>query len=165
MPTVEVFAPSWCPAYVEHDDEPEACRFAADVDWLAAHGIAVVRATLSEQPGRFVEHDAVRFLMNVLGPSVLPVVLVDGFMRSHASYPTREQLAAWAGVEAELAEERAETALAHPHHVNGSGTAPASDVGATERGTTALDAVAALERFVSVTTVPVPLHEPVLQES
>ena len=100
-------------AGVPHDDEPEACHFAADVEWLAAHGVTVVRATLSEQPGRFVEHDAVRFLMNVLGPAVLPVVLVDGFMRWHGSFPTRDQLAAWAGVDAELAAERAEAAVVH----------------------------------------------------
>ncbi len=173
MPTVEVFAPTWCPAaYVEHDDEPEACRFAADVEWLAAHGVPVVRATLSDQPGRFVEHDAVRFLMNVFGPAVLPVVLVDGFMRSHGTYPTRDQLAAWADVEPALAEERAHAALVHEsaHHEAPEHSAAASDEGHTEEDTLVRDAVAALERFViggsaadASVPEPAPTHLPVAQ--
>ncbi|WP_199421679.1 arsenic metallochaperone ArsD family protein [Actinotalea solisilvae] len=160
MTTVEVFAPTWCPAaYVQHDDEPEACHFAADVEWLAAHGVTVVRATLSEQPGRFVEHDAVRFLMNVLGPAVLPVVLVDGFMRWHGSFPTRDQLAAWAGVDAELAAERAEAAVVHEQQA-ASEASPAAATGPATAASgvpaasgvleaVARDAVAALDRFVT----------------
>ncbi|MBX9244107.1 arsenic metallochaperone ArsD family protein [Actinotalea ferrariae] len=152
MTTVEVFAPTWCPAaYVEHDDEPEACHFAADVEWLAAHGVDVVRATLSGQPGRFVEHDAVRFLMNVLGPAVLPVVLVDGRMRWHGSYPTREQLAEWGGVQEQLARERAETALAvdlHPTRPDtGAETLAPADVEGDPRV-----AIAALGAFVAGVT-------------
>ena len=108
MTTLEVFAPTWCTAsYVEHDGETEACRFAADVEWLRAHGVEVVQIALCDEPGRFVEHDAVRFLMNVLGPEVLPVILVDGLMRSHGTYPSRETLATWAGVEPELELEHA----------------------------------------------------------
>ena len=104
MTTFEIFAPRWCSAsYLEHDGETEACRFATDVEWLVARGVPVVRATLSEHPGRFVEHDAVRFLMNLMGADVLPVILVDGVMRSHGTYPPRETLAAWAGVELEEA--------------------------------------------------------------
>lgn len=150
MTTVEVFAPTWCPAaYVPHEDEPEACHFAADVDWLAAHGVTVVRATLSEQPGRFVEHDAVRFLMNVLGPAVLPLVMVDGFLRWHGSFPTRDQLAAWTGVESELAAERVEVAMAAGSSTPGTDGRPAPSAqapGVLEAA--ARDAVAALDRFV-----------------
>lgn len=175
MTTLEVFAPSWCPAaYLEHDDEPEACRFAADVEWLAAHGVQVDRATLSDQPGRFVEHDAVRFLMNVLGPAVLPVVLVDGLMRWHGSYPSREQLAEWGGVQEELARERAETALATELHPLPDGTAAGTHTpDGAEDG--AHQAIAALGDFVAGvtardpsvpygTSAPVRAHvEPVLQ--
>ena len=102
MSTLEVFAPTWCTASYVHDGESEACRFAADVEWLQAHGVPVDHATLAEEPGRFVAHDAVRFLMNVLGADVLPVILVDGLMRSHGTYPSREKLAEWLGVDLEL---------------------------------------------------------------
>ena len=112
MSTLEVFAPTWCTASDVHDGESEACRFAADVEWLRAHGVPVVQATLDEAPGRFVEHDAVRFLMNVLGADVLPVILVDGLMRSHGTYPSRETLAEWAGVDLEL--EHAESPIGLP---------------------------------------------------
>lgn len=113
MMTLEVFAPRWCTAsYVEHDGEAEACRFTADVEWLQAHGVPVVLATLTGEPGRFVEHDAVRFLMNLMGTDVLPVILVDGVMRSHGTYPSRETLASWAGVEIELEDQSAHLPLA-----------------------------------------------------
>ena len=99
MTTLEVFAPDWCTApHVAQDSDPEACRFARDVEWLRARGVEVRLATLTRSAARFVEHDAVRFLMNVLGRDVLPVLLVDGVMRSHRTYPTREQLAGWTGV-------------------------------------------------------------------
>lgn len=100
MRPVEVFSPAWChTSFGPHDGVSDACRFAADVDWLAAQGVAVRRSTLTEAPARFVEHDAIRLLMNVFGPRVLPVVLVDGVMRWHGTYPTREQLAAWSEVD------------------------------------------------------------------
>lgn len=115
MTTLEVFAPTWCTAsFVEHDGETEACRFAADLEWLRGHAVEVVHVALCDEPGRFVEHDAVRFLMNVLGPEVLPVILVDGLMRSHGTYPSRETLAGWAGVDLELELEHADAPIGLP---------------------------------------------------
>jgi predicted nucleic acid-binding Zn ribbon protein len=63
----------------------------------------VTVTTLTDEPARFVEHDAVRFLMNVLGREVLPVVLVDGVMRAHRICPDREQLAGWVGLDHHVA--------------------------------------------------------------
>lgn len=105
MTTLEVFAPLTCalPHEVAVGDDEAACRLTVDLQWLADQGVPVTHATLSDEPGRFVERDAVRFLMTILGTDVLPVILVDGVMRSHGTYPPRETLAAWAGVELEEA--------------------------------------------------------------
>lgn len=101
MTTIEVFAPLTCalPHDVAVGDDEAACRLTLDLQWLADQGVPVTHATLSDEPGRFVEHDAVRFLMTILGTDVLPVILVDGLIRSHGRYPDRDELAAWAGVE------------------------------------------------------------------
>lgn len=100
MTTLEVFAPDSCalPHEVAVGEDEAACRLTVDLQWLAEHGVRVSRATLLDQPGRFVEHDAVRFLMTILGHDVLPVILVDGLIRSHGRYPDRDELAGWTGV-------------------------------------------------------------------
>jgi hypothetical protein len=117
MSTLEVFAPRLCSvAFVHRDEEPEGCRLAADLEWVAAHGVVVRPVTLTEHPKSFVEHDAVRFLMNVLGADALPIVLVDGLIRSHGTYPDREQLAAWAGLEGELEQDVVEVTFLHSTH-------------------------------------------------
>lgn len=104
MTTLEVFAPLTCarPHEVAVGDDEAACRLTVDLQWLTDQGVAVTHASLSEEPGRFVEHDAVRFLMTILGTDVLPVILVDGLIRSHGRYPDRRELAAWAGLDAEV---------------------------------------------------------------
>lgn len=104
MTTIEVFAPLTCarPHEVAVGDDEAACRLTVDLQWLTDQGVPVTHATLSDEPGRFVEHDAVRFLMTILGTDVLPVILVDGLIRSHGRYPDRRELAAWAGLDAEV---------------------------------------------------------------
>lgn len=101
MTTLEVFAPLTCalPHEVAVGDDEAACRLTVDLQWLADQGVPVTHATLSDEPGRFVERDAVRFLMTILGTDVLPVILVDGLLRSHGRYPDRDELAAWTGVD------------------------------------------------------------------
>lgn len=103
MTTLEVFAPVSCalPHEVAVGEDEAVCRLTVDLEWLAGRGVRVTRATLSDQPGRFVEHDAVRFLMTILGAEVLPVILVDGLIRSHGRYPDRDELASWTGVDPE----------------------------------------------------------------
>jgi arsenite-transporting ATPase len=104
MTTLEVFAPLTCalPHEVAVGDDEAACRLTVDLQWLADQGVSVTHASLSDEPGRFVEHDAVRFLMTILGTDVLPVILVDGLIRSHGRYPDRRELAGWAGLDAEV---------------------------------------------------------------
>jgi hypothetical protein len=72
-------------------------RFAADVDWLQKQGVRVERFNLSQQPGAFAETTVVKEAL-ARGTEVLPLVLVGDRIAVEGSYPSRETLAALAGV-------------------------------------------------------------------
>lgn len=99
MVKVEVFDPAMCcsTGVCGTDVDPTLSRFAADLDWLAAQGVAVERATLSQEPGKFVTNEAVRAALESSGTDALPAIVVDGALRSTGQYPDRDALAAWAG--------------------------------------------------------------------
>jgi hypothetical protein len=78
--------------------DPELARFSADLEWLRAQGVTVARFNLSQQPGAFVEHEPVNAALQARGNAVLPLVLVDGRVAVEGAYPSRETLAALAGV-------------------------------------------------------------------
>lgn len=99
---LEVFDPAMCCSTGVCGPNPNAALapFASDLDWLAAQGVEVRRYNLGQEPGAFVEHQAVGALLREQGEAVLPVVMVDGAVRSTARYPARAELAAWAGLAA-----------------------------------------------------------------
>jgi AhpD family alkylhydroperoxidase len=80
--------------------DPELVRFAADLDWLKAQGVEIERFNLSQQPFDFTGDPEVNAALQAGGVDVLPIVKVGGRIQSQGCYPTREQLAAWAEVEA-----------------------------------------------------------------
>jgi hypothetical protein len=100
MATVEVFDPAMCCSTGVCGPlvDPALVRFAADLEWLSAQGATVVRATLSQQPERFVATEAVRVALAEQGEKALPAVVVDGHLQATGRYPGRAELAAWAGV-------------------------------------------------------------------
>ena len=100
MAKVEIFDPAMCcsTGVCGTDVDPTLSRFAADVDWLATQGVTVSRATLAQEPGKFVANLPVRNALEVIGTGALPAIVVDGVLKSTGAYPAREQLAAWAGV-------------------------------------------------------------------
>lgn len=100
MVTVEIFDPAMCcsTGVCGTDVDPTLSRFAADVAWLAGQGVAVERATLAQEPGKFVANAAVQKALEVVGTAALPAVVVDGVLKSTGAYPARDELAMWAGV-------------------------------------------------------------------
>lgn len=100
MPTLRVFDPAMCCAtgVCGPTSDPELARFAADLDWLQKQGVKVERYNLSSQPGAFAETAAVRDALAAGGTEVLPLVLVGDTVMYEGSYPTRETLAALAGL-------------------------------------------------------------------
>ena len=100
MITVRVFDPAMCcssgicgPAV-----DPQLARFAADLDWLKGQGVSVERFNLAQQPGAFAEDAAVRSALETKGEAGLPLVRVNDEVKSSGEYPSRAQLAAWAGL-------------------------------------------------------------------
>jgi hypothetical protein len=99
MPTIRVFDPAMCcsTGVCGPTSDPELARFAADVDWLQKQGVAVERFNLSSQPAAFAENALVQEAL-LRGIEVLPLVLVDDRVAVEGAYPSRETLAALAGV-------------------------------------------------------------------
>jgi hypothetical protein len=101
MPKVQVFDPPMCCAtgICGPTVDRDLVRFASDLDWLKGQGVAVERFNLSQQPGVFAGDADVRVVLEAKGEAGLPLVRVDGELRSSGAYPSREELAAWAGLE------------------------------------------------------------------
>ncbi|MBK8693825.1 MAG: arsenite efflux transporter metallochaperone ArsD [Deltaproteobacteria bacterium] len=97
--TIRVFDPAMCcsSGVCGPSVDPELARFAADVDWLQKQGVAVERFNLSQQPGAFAETPVVKEAL-ARGTEVLPLVLVGDRIAVEGAYPSRETLAALAGV-------------------------------------------------------------------
>lgn len=100
MSVVRVFEPPMCCAtgVCGPSVDPELARFAGDLDWLKKQGVTVERYNLSQQPGAFASHAAVKDALTVRGNDCLPLVVVDDRIATEGSYPSRETLAALAGV-------------------------------------------------------------------
>jgi AhpD family alkylhydroperoxidase len=101
MSRLEIFDPPMCcPTGVCGPSvDPTVARFAADVEWLADHGVKVARYSPTQQPAAFAGNPVVLQALNA-GDEVLPLVLLDGCIVHQGSYPSRQQMAGWTGVEA-----------------------------------------------------------------
>lgn len=82
--------------------DPLLVRFSADLAWLARQGVAVERLNPAQQPEAFAASALVRRELDTHGAACLPVVAVDGNVVSRGTYPTRTELAGWAGVPCEM---------------------------------------------------------------
>lgn len=104
MTAVRVFDPAMCcsTGICGPSVDPQLARFAADLDWLKNQGVAVERFNLSQQPGAFADDAAVKTALETKGEAGLPLVKVNGDVKSSGTYPSREELAAWAGLSAPI---------------------------------------------------------------
>ena len=102
MSTLEVYDPAMCcsTGVCGPSVDPKLATFAADLDWLQAQGVPVERFNLSQDPAAFAGDAAVRAALEAGGAEALPIVVVNGDIKSRAVYPTRRELATWTGVEA-----------------------------------------------------------------
>jgi hypothetical protein len=92
---LEVFDPAMCcsSGVCGADVDASLVQFAADVRWLLAHGIAVQRYNLSQQPGAFMSTAIVRRTLQTEGSECLPMGLLNGALVFRGTYPGREELA------------------------------------------------------------------------
>ncbi len=100
MPVVRVFDPPMCcsTGVCGPSVDPDLARFSADLDWLKKEGVRVERYNLSQQPGAFASHAAVKDALTTRGNGCLPLVMVDDRIAVEGSYPSRDTLAALSGV-------------------------------------------------------------------
>lgn len=112
MTTIQVFDPALCcnTGVCGVDVDQRLVTFAADVDWAQQNGARIERFNLSQQPMAFAESDVVKGLLERTGQTVLPVTLVDGQLALAGRYPSRDDLARWAGLEAQAVETQAAAA-------------------------------------------------------
>jgi hypothetical protein len=103
MPKLQVFDPPMCcsTGVCGPSVDPALPRFAADLEWLKSKGIDIERHNLAQEVAVFTSNPVVKTALNSQGTKCLPLVLVEGKIVSEATYPTREQLAKFAGIEFE----------------------------------------------------------------
>jgi len=113
MPKLQVFDPAMCcPTGVCGPSvDPALPRFAADLEWLKSKGIRVERYNLAQEVAAFTSNPVVKTALNSRGTKCLPLVLVEGDIVFEGTYPTREQLANFTGVEFEPAQTKAQQSL------------------------------------------------------
>lgn len=100
MSVIRVFDPPMCCAtgVCGPAVDPELARFSADLQWLGEQGVEVHRFNLAQQPGAFVETPQVTAALQARGNDALPLVMVDDRIAVEGAYPSRDTLAALAGV-------------------------------------------------------------------
>ena len=102
MTKLQVFDPAMCcPTGVCGPSiDPKLAHFAADLDWLKSRGVSVERFNLMQEPAAFAGDAAVKASLEAQGEGALPLIKINGEVKSVGLYPSREELAAWTGVAA-----------------------------------------------------------------
>ena len=97
MKHLQVFDPPLCcsTGVCGPDIDPALPRFAGLLAQLGAAGVVVDRYNLAHQPLVFVQHPAVKALLDQHGVDALPSVFVDCELAWRGAYPTAEQAAEW----------------------------------------------------------------------
>lgn len=100
MTAIRVFDPAMCcsTGICGPSVDPQLARFSADLDWLKSQGVTVERFNLAQQPAAFAEDAAVKAALEAKGEAALPLLKIDGVVRSTGVYPSRDELASWAGI-------------------------------------------------------------------
>jgi len=100
MTNIQIFEPGLCcgTGICGVDVDQQLITFSADMDWVRTEGGNVSRFNLAQEPLAFAENDTARTFLHTAGEEGLPVVLVDGATVLTGRYPTRAELARWAGL-------------------------------------------------------------------
>lgn len=100
MKTIQVFDPALCcsTGVCGVDVDQALVSFSADVAWANQNGARIERFNLARQPMAFAENATVRGFLERSGQEALPLILVDGEVALAGRYPSRAELARWAGL-------------------------------------------------------------------
>ncbi|NNM82942.1 MAG: arsenite efflux transporter metallochaperone ArsD [Burkholderiales bacterium] len=101
MSKIEIFDPAMCcsTGVCGVDVDQNLVTFAADVDWARQQGAEIQRYNLAQQPMEFANNRLVRDFLERSGKDALPLILVDGEVALAGRYPSRADLARWAGIQ------------------------------------------------------------------
>lgn len=104
MTTIRVYEPALCcnTGVCGPDVDESLVTFTADLGALKDLGIDIERHNLANDPTAFATDETVRAFLQVAGSDGLPLTLVDGVTVMTGSYPARDQLLRFAGVEASV---------------------------------------------------------------
>ncbi len=107
MTTLTVYDPAMCCAtgICGAEVDQKLVNFAADLDWLKSLGIDVTRINISQEPAAFVENPKVKSVLETSGVEGLPVIMIDGELRTTGRFPARAELAEMATVAYEASPE------------------------------------------------------------
>lgn len=100
MKTIQVFDPALCcnSGVCGANVDQALVTFAGDVEWARQNGAQVERFNLAQQPTEFAANATVRGFLERSGREALPLTLVDGEVAMAGRYPSRSDLARWAGI-------------------------------------------------------------------
>lgn len=100
MKKLQVFDPALCCSTGVCGTEVDQAlvNFSADVDWLKHSGGQIERFNLAQQPMDFVNNAVAKAFLERSGAEGLPLILVDGEIAMAGRYPTRNELARFAGI-------------------------------------------------------------------
>lgn len=100
MPAIRVFEPALCcnTGVCGEDVDPALVTFTADLAALREAGADIERHNLANDPTAFAADPSVKAFLQVAGSAGLPLTLVDGVTVATGTYPSREQLLTYAGL-------------------------------------------------------------------
>lgn len=101
MKNIEVFDPPMCcsSGVCGPKVDKKLAEFSAAVAWLRSQGVEVKRYNPAHEYEAFTANPKVVQAVNEFGTGCLPLILVDGEVVSRGGYPSRDELAALAGLE------------------------------------------------------------------
>jgi arsenite-transporting ATPase len=101
MSTIAVFEPALCcnTGVCGEDVDQDLITFTSDMALLVEQGAGISRHNLANEPMAFAHNESVKNFLEIAGTGGLPLVSVDGVTVLTGRYPTRAELARWAGLD------------------------------------------------------------------
>ncbi len=104
MKSLQVYDPAMCcsTGVCGPSVDPKLVKLAGDLAYLKSRQIQVERFNLGHQPEAFMANPLILQEMGTEAEN-LPIFVVDGEIKSKGTYPSRQELASWFGIEAGVA--------------------------------------------------------------
>ena len=100
MKVIQIFDPALCcsTGVCGVNVDQALVDVSADVQWAQQNGARIERFNLAHEPMAFADSPVVKGFLERSGQEGLPLILVDGDIALAGRYPSRTELARWAGL-------------------------------------------------------------------